>query len=96
MKLSEYVKYDGLGLAELVKSGEMPAKELATIALADVFSGMGKIQPARSYHLCRRYQSLYLFIEVICAPSRWQAILRGISPPLFWLPIQRHTDGDDP
>jgi amidase len=33
MKLSEYVKYDGLGLAALIKSGEVTPRELAMTAL---------------------------------------------------------------
>ncbi len=33
MELSEYAKYDGLGLAELVRKGEVSPKELIEAAL---------------------------------------------------------------
>ena len=36
MQLAEYARYDGLGLAELVRNKEVTAKELANLALAGV------------------------------------------------------------
>ena len=41
MNLSEYARYDGIGLADLVRKKEMTAKELAQMALA----GIKKINP---------------------------------------------------
>lgn len=41
MKLSEYVKYDGLGLAALVTSGEVSAHEVAAVASLAI----GKLNP---------------------------------------------------
>jgi len=41
MNLSEYARYDGLGLADLVRNKEVAAKELAELALA----GVQKINP---------------------------------------------------
>ena len=36
MKLSEYASYDGLGLAELVRQGDITPRELADLALAAI------------------------------------------------------------
>lgn len=36
MKLSEYTKYDGLGLATLVKNIEVTTKELALLAVQGI------------------------------------------------------------
>lgn len=43
MKLSEYAKYDGLGLAELVKSRQISPRELAETALAAIDKLNGEI-----------------------------------------------------
>ncbi|HEY7749371.1 MAG TPA: hypothetical protein VH933_11925 [Aestuariivirgaceae bacterium] len=52
MKLSEYVEYDGLGLAELVRTGEVTAPELTKAALQaidivddKIFAAVGRIDP---------------------------------------------------
>ena len=42
MKLEEYVRYDATGLAQLVRSGEVTARELAQLAAA----GVEKVNPA--------------------------------------------------
>ena len=44
MKLSEYVKYDGLGLAELVKSGDVTARELAATAIDAIAATNPQVQ----------------------------------------------------
>ena len=36
MKLSDYTKFDGLGLAELVRNGEVSPKELTEAALTAI------------------------------------------------------------
>jgi amidase len=41
MRLAEYARYDGLGLAELVRRGEVTARELGQLALA----GVDKVNP---------------------------------------------------
>ena len=41
MNLSEYARYDGLGLADLIHNKEVTAKELAELVLA----GVQKINP---------------------------------------------------
>ena len=41
MKLDEYAKYDGLGLAELVRNGEVSAADLAATARL----GIEKVNP---------------------------------------------------
>lgn len=41
MNLHEYANYDGLGLAELVKTGQVTPKELVDLAL----EGIDKVNP---------------------------------------------------
>ena len=41
MRLDEYAAHDGLGLAELLRNGEVTARELGELALA----GIAKVNP---------------------------------------------------
>ena len=45
MNLEEYSKYDALGLAELVKKGEVTKEELASLAQ----QGLNKLETANKY-----------------------------------------------
>ena len=50
MQLAEYARYDGLGLAELVRNKEVTAKELANLALAGVRALNPKYRPCLRRH----------------------------------------------
>ena len=51
MKISEYIKYDGLGLAELVQKGEVSAAELIETAITLI----EKHNPALNAVICKMY-----------------------------------------